>query len=434
MELYQDIPRLYTALAEWGTCVVYLCLMKKTRRNIRFWAASIAALAGQSIWLVMTKNWTTFLWIPSMIAAAGIMYFYLLRCGQLTYREALYCCAKAFLWAEFMASLEWQIYTYVQASGVYFAPVKWMMLILVYGACFFLIARLEKGLLQQDYLRQLTMKEVMSAVGIVIFVFAFSNLSFVYVRSPFTSTMKAEIFNIRTLVDMGGIAILHAYQSKICEFVAEKELAAINSVLKSQYDQYRNYQDSLDLIHMKYHDLKHQITGLRMETDAERRKKWLDAIEEEISVFETMNKTGSQVLDTVLAAKAFVCRKNEIQMTCVADGKLLAFMHVIDICSIFGNALDNAIESVIMLPEKEKRLIHVSVSAKKSFVYILVENYCENQVINAGQRLPFTTKADSKNHGFGLKSIDYAVEKYEGSLNVSQKGSWFSLEILIPII
>lgn len=432
MELYQDIPRLYTALAEWGTCVVYLCLMKK-RRNICFWAISIAVLGCQSIWLVMTKNWTTFLWIPSMIVAVGIMYFYLLRCGQLTYREALYCCAKAFLWAEFAASLEWQIYTYIQASGVYFVLVKWIILILVYGACFLLIARLEKGLLQQDYLKQLTMKEVMSAIGIVILVFTFSNLSFVYVMSPFTSTMKAEIFNIRTLVDIGGIAILHAYQSKICEFAAEKELAAINGVLKSQYDQYRNYQDSLELIHMKYHDLKHQITGLRMETDADRRRKWLDAMEEEISVFETMNKTGNQVLDTVLAAKAFICRKNEIQMTCVADGKLLEFMHVIDICSVFGNALDNAIESVIMLPEKEKRLIHVSVSAKKSFIYILVENYCEKKVINTGQRLPFTTKTDSKNHGFGLKSINYAVEKYEGSLNVSQRENWFLLEILIPI-
>ena len=43
----------------------------------------------------------------------------------------------------------------------------------------------------------------------------------------------------------------------------------MNVMLKSQYDQYRNYQDSLDLIQMKYHDLKHQITGLRAESDEE---------------------------------------------------------------------------------------------------------------------------------------------------------------------
>ena len=69
----------------------------------------------------------------------------------------------------------------------------------------------------------------------------------------------------------------------------------------------------------------------------------------------------------------FHCRKNNIQITCVADGKILDFIHVIDICTIFGNALDNAIEHVVMIPEKEKRLIHVSVSQKKNFVFIKVE-------------------------------------------------------------
>ena len=109
----------------------------------------------------------------------------------------------------------------------------------------------------------------------------------------------------------------------------------MNVILKSQYEQYRNYQDSLNLIQMKYHDLKHQITALRTESDEEKRKKWIDAMEEEVSAFENMNKTGNQVLDTILAAKIFHCRKNYIQITCVADGKLLDFIHVTDLCSIF---------------------------------------------------------------------------------------------------
>ena len=109
--------------------------------------------------------------------------------------------------------------------------------------------------------------------------------------------------------------------SRISEYVAEKELSVMNVMLKSQYDQYRNYQDSLDLIQMKYHDLKHQITGLRAESDEEKRKKWIDSMEKEIAAFENISRTGNQVLDTILAAKIFHCRKNHIQITCVADGK-----------------------------------------------------------------------------------------------------------------
>lgn len=51
----------------------------------------------------------------------------------------------------------------------------------------------------------------------------------------------------------------------------------------------------------------------------------------------------------------------------VADGTLLDFMDIMDICSIFGNALDNAIECELKIADKEKRLIHVTVSQQKNF-------------------------------------------------------------------
>ena len=127
---------------------------------------------------------------------------------------------------------------------------------------------------------------------------------------------SADIFSMRTLIDFGGIAILHAYQSRISEYIAEKELSAMNVILKSQYEQYRNYQDSLDLIQMKYHDLKHQITALRAESDEEKRKKWIDAMEEEVSAFENMSKTGNQVLDTILAAKISLSKKLHTDYLC----------------------------------------------------------------------------------------------------------------------
>ena len=99
---------------------------------------------------------------------------------------------------------------------------------------------------------------------------------------------------------------------------------------------------------------------------------------------------------------------------------------------MFGNALDNAIEHVITIPEEEKRLIHMSVSAKKDFVFIRVENYCEEEIVKNDHQLISTTKADKKNHGFGLRSIYAAAEKYGGSADFRQKNNWFELTILMP--
>ena len=327
--LYQDIPRIYTAIAEWGACLVYLYMLKREKmKSAHFLIGVLLMLALQCAFLVATGNVSEVLWIPCMIIAVAIMYVFLMVGGSMKPLGAGYCCARAFVLAEFVASLQWQIVSIVQVRGIQSFWTEILITIIIFGGCFVIDIYLERDYLKQDYLQQMTVKEVVAAAIMAVTIFAFSNLSFLSENVPFASKERADIFSMRTLIDFGGIAILHAYQSRISEYIAEKELSAMNVILKSQYDQYRNYQDSLDLIQMKYHDLKHQITALRAESDAEKRKKWIDAMEEEVSAFENMSKTGNQVLDTILAAKIFHCRKNHIQITCVADGKLLDFIHV----------------------------------------------------------------------------------------------------------
>jgi len=431
-EMFQNIPRFYTALAEWAACGVYLLLMKRRSSNAGTAAVSAAALLIQSLFLILTDDLPTIFWIPCMMLAVGFMYLYLFGTCRMTALGTGYCCAKAFLLAEFAASLEWQLHVYLLHMGLELWCLQGILLPLVYGVVFGCAFFLEKPIFSEEYLSQLTVREFASAAGIVVIAFSFSNLSFIAGNTPFTSNLMKDIFIIRTLADLGGIALLYAFQSRIGEYIAEKEKASINAMLKSQYEQYRNYQDSIELIHMKYHDLKHQIAGLRAETDVEKRKEWLDAMERELEAGELLMKTGNSVLDTILGAKILYARGKGIRITCVADGTLLNFIHVTDICTIFGNALDNAVESVIMLEDPEKRLIHVSVSAQRNFVFIQVSNYCEQELKREAGQMPKTTKQDKKNHGFGLKSIRYSVEKYGGSVSVDLKKNWFELRMLIP--
>lgn len=90
-------------------------------------------------------------------------------------------------------------------------------------------------------------------------------------------------------------------------------------------------------------------------------------MEQEIRSYEAQNKTGNEVLDTILTSKSLYCQQHGITLTCVADGAALDFMDTMDLCSLFGNALDNAIESVEKLPDSEQRLIHLVVARQKSF-------------------------------------------------------------------
>ena len=107
-------------------------------------------------------------------------------------------------------------------------------------------------------------------------------------------------------------------------------------------------------------------------------------------------------------------------------------MDVMDICSIFGNALDNAIESVEKLEDVNRRLIRVAVFAQDNFLMIRVENYFETPVkLKNGEFA--TTKANKLYHGYGIKSIRYTADKYGGSVSITTEDRWFHLRVLIPI-
>ena len=289
-----------------------------------------------------------------------------------------------------------------------------------------------RGHIPSDGYLDISRKDWLTALFIAIVVFAFSNLSFITKDTPFSGEYVQEIANIRSLVDIAGVAILYAHFVLCCKNKTRMELEAVQNVLENQYIQYKQSRESIELINYKYHDLKHQIEMLRKEQDPEKRNAFLNQMEDEIKQYELQNKTGNKVLDTVLTGKSMYCDKHGITLTSVVDGSLLDFMETMDICSIFGNALDNAIESVLAIPEKEKRLIHVTVAKQKSFILIRVENYFEGNLEYSKGELE-STKKEKAFHGYGIKSIRYTVNKYDGAVDIDTENQWFNLKILIPM-
>jgi sensor histidine kinase regulating citrate/malate metabolism len=230
-----------------------------------------------------------------------------------------------------------------------------------------------------------------------------------------------------------GLVLLFAFQSRIAQIEMKNELSILDNNLREQYNKYRNYQDSINLINMKYHDLRHQMENLKEQVDTNDREQKLlfNNIESELREYRPYFQTGNDVLNALLDSRRSLWINNKITITAVADGKILEFMNVADICSVIGNALDNALESVCMIDEIDKRLIHIEICGQKNFIMIVVENTCE-QVVEFENGLPKTRHADKKNHGYGTQSIIQVVQKYDGSVVFDQNEDWFSMKILFP--
>lgn len=427
-----DIPRFYTAIAEWIACILFILPVKKRFDRMKTGALMSVALIVQSLFLTVTGNVQIYFWIPCMILAVLLMIGFIFGCCDISLTDAAYFGMIAFVVAEFTTSVEWQVVCYFWNGTTPIILIQTTMMILIYGGVAAILYKMLHAHLPKDGKMEVSLKEYISGLVIAIAVFAVSNMSFLTENTPFSGRYSFEIGNIRTLVDLGGIAILYAHLIQCCELRVRKELESVQNVLQNQYVQYKQSRESIELINYKYHDLKHQIAVLRSEEDPQKREEFLNRIENEIKQYEAQNKTGNKVLDTVFTTKSLYCTKHGITFTCVADGTLLDFMDVMDICSIFGNALDNAIECELKIPEKEKRLIHVTVSKQKNFLILRFENYYEEE-LKYKEGLLVTTKQEKQYHGYGLKSIRYTVNKYDGAVTIEAKDNWFELKILIPI-
>lgn len=437
----QDIPRIFTAVAEWTACVMCVRCAGLRGTRLRFMGESTLFLILQSIFLVATRDVPIYFWVVCMAAAFAMMLAFIVRSYALPFTSSLYLCLQAFLAAEFAASLGWQVTYFVLkdtnsmvtgAGSVRILLLEGNMMLIVYALVFAVLDRIAVSSISGEFFENISRQETGALFIITVLVFIFSNLSYVFPDTPFTSGIREDVFIIRTLVDLGGLGIVYAYQGRIAQLFAEREVERLNAILRSQYEQYRNYQDGIELINIKFHDLKHQIEGMKAELDPEKREAWLARMEEELQGYRPDQETGNAILNTLITGKTPIMRNLRIQFTCVSDGKLLDFLHVTDLCTIFGNALDNAIEHTAMIRNPEKRLIHLSVSEKKGFLFIELINCFEGEQ-NFADGLPVTTKEDKRNHGYGVKSIRRAVEKYGGRAVWTAKENEFALKILIPM-
>ena len=205
-----------------------------------------------------------------------------------------------------------------------------------------------------------------------------------------------------------------------------KELYTTKVLLHQEREQYSLTKENIEIINEKCHDLKHQISLLRTNNS----EKKIQEIEKAVMIYDSTIKTGNDVLDILLSDKKLQCDSKKIKFTLVVNGKLLSFMNDMDLYSLFGNAISNAMESTAVLEDVSKRHISLKVREIGNLISIHLENYFQG-IILFQDGLP-KTKKDENYHGYGMKSIERIVSSYNGTMNITVKDDLFMLDILLP--
>lgn len=211
--------------------------------------------------------------------------------------------------------------------------------------------------------------------------------------------------------------------------------------LEMRQNYYEEKMEDETRIRQIYHDMKNHLLVLEnVMADTEPAASFTENVStdsvhpsirhlrQQMESYENYYRTGNPYLDVIIRDKAKTAREKQIDFTAIlhfADG---SFLDPLDISTIFGNALDNAIEASEKLAVS-RRVVSVKARRIHDMLVIAVENNALPDADASGK----TTKEDTLFHGFGLSNIRAAVDKYDGQCTVKCKDGVFVLKIMIPM-
>ena len=217
----------------------------------------------------------------------------------------------------------------------------------------------------------------------------------------------------------------------------------------------RKYYEAMEQQHFEIRRLKHDLANHLQVLSAlpeKQRDAYLENLTENTAFTQSLSYCGDPTVNAVLTVKRNQMERYGIRMESEIDISAKLPFDRTDICALYANALDNAVEACMKL-EKDKRVITLKSKAQKGLFCLEVsnpilpspENTHENIPIDWANHdfiksnltksyfIPQTSKSDKTNHGFGLKGIKEITERYHGSLELQSANGIFDLFLYIPL-
>lgn len=184
------------------------------------------------------------------------------------------------------------------------------------------------------------------------------------------------------------------------------------------------------------HDMKNHVlcmNELYRQEEYKELGEYLKQLSDTITDIQSAIRTGNGIVDAIINEKAKEAEKFKIKIQ--VDGEFKGItIAAMDLCTIFSNLLDNAVEAAKAVKESNREIV---VSARKtgSFLFLTVENNTVFEV-EISDHIK-TTKSNEKEHGFGIGNVDKAIKKYGGEFRLDcrrvEENYVFTAEVMLPL-
>lgn len=216
--------------------------------------------------------------------------------------------------------------------------------------------------------------------------------------------------------------------SKDSNLRAENKCIKENIQLQHQY--YLNMQESQMKVKKLYHDMKNHMICIE---NLYGKNEYVESINNQLKECNSIFNTNNMILDIILNDKKRICESKGIDLIADINFKECNFIDSADVCSIFSNMIDNAIEACENIEDNGiSKKINIKGTIVKSLYIIKCENP-KNNIIKLKSGKILTNKKDKFLHGIGISSMKNSIEKYNGNLEVNDLNTRFLINICIPL-
>ena len=268
---------------------------------------------------------------------------------------------------------------------------EWILILSVLLISFLIIAALHIIILDSEKINEHINLLIASEIGIMLI-----NVLCLYITVNLNETHKREE---QLIIDKRR----NEYNQKYAQ------------TIKEQYEQTRRLR----------HDMKQYAAAMQALIKGRKLSEAENLAEkqtENLSRIETVINVDNDFLNAILNSKLSFAKSKDIDVLCSIENSISG-VEDIDLCNLIGNLLDNAICAAEKC-DPEFRLIEVKISSVGSKLVMIVRNSIQDSVLKENPELK-STKADSAEHGFGIKTIKYITEKYNGKFDFYEEGLMF---------
>lgn len=236
---------------------------------------------------------------------------------------------------------------------------------------------------------------------------------------------------ITTLIAV-NIIVFMLYDELALFYAEQTKLITIKEKMRFYDHQMAEIVHHQDLLRMQQHDMRNSLLTLKAyiesgETDAAvKHIEKLGAVEVDAGEFA---RTGILVVDSMVNYKLGKAKKMGAQVAFNAIVPTDIGVAAEDIAAILGNMLDNALEAIANVPQKEREL-KLGLEYNTGNLVIKMQNSYKGARSKSNGRF-VSTKRDDLRHGYGLVSIETILEKYDGLLQCGNDERLFLTKVVM---